>query len=80
MLKPPPDLDELATNIWIVVRYWWSYLQDREQVEHVSWSHQQRGFRQHMALLEPHLKPSAMRKMYATATSIELQEPAELVS
>ena len=80
MQNPLPDLDELATNIWIVVRYWWSYLLDREQVEQIGWEHQQRGFRQHMALLEPHLTASAIRKMHAVATEIELQQPAELAS
>ncbi|MCZ6640411.1 MAG: TetR family transcriptional regulator, partial [Gammaproteobacteria bacterium] len=80
MQTPLPDLDELATNIWIVVRYWWSYLLDREDVENVGWEHQQRGFRQHMALLEPHLKASVIRRMNAIATETELQEPAELVS
>jgi len=80
MHKPLPILDELATNIWIVVRYWWSYLQDREQVEEVLWEHQQRGFRQHMALLEPHLKAGTIRKMYAVATQSELRERVELAS
>ncbi len=80
MHKPLPILDELATNIWIVVRYWWSYLQDREQVEEVHWEHQQRGFRQHMALLEPHLKAGTIRKMYAVATQSELRERVELAS
>lgn len=59
----PPDLDVLATNLWIVVRHWLDHLEEREGVTELTWDHQMKGFHQHLAILTPHLSAAARRSL-----------------
>lgn len=59
----PPDLDILATNLWIVVRHWLDHLEEREGVTELTWDHQIKGFHQHLAILTPHLSAAARRSL-----------------
>lgn len=61
-----PELDVLATNLWIVLRYWGDYLQDREAVGRVTRRDHERGFQQHLAVLAPHLTAAAQRALRET--------------
>jgi len=61
-----PDLDGLATNLWIVLRYWGDYLQDREAIAGATRQDHERGFEQHLAVLAPHLTAAARRALRAT--------------
>lgn len=59
------DLEVLARSIWIMSRYWIDYLRDVEGLKEISWAHQERGIRQHFALLMPCLTASAKRTFEA---------------
>ena len=67
LFSDPPDLDTLATNLWIVVRYWGDFVREREGAEDLSWELQERGFRQHLAVLAPLLRPEARLELDAAA-------------
>lgn len=58
-----PDLDALATNLWIVLRYWGDYLQDHEAIARITRADHERGFDQHLAVLTPHLTAAARRAL-----------------
>ena len=61
-----PELDTLATNLWIVVRYWGDFLREREGAADLSWELHERGLRQHLSVLAPLLLPAARRELVAT--------------
>ncbi len=72
------DLRVLETNLWIVVRYWGEHLQERERIDHMTWEDQERGFRQHLAILVPHLTRDARIQLErAVAATWEPGEPQE---
>ncbi|MEM8546979.1 MAG: TetR family transcriptional regulator [Pseudomonadota bacterium] len=47
------DLTALTRSAWIVSRYWMDYLREFEGQEEISWVDQERGIRQHFAVLLP---------------------------
>ena len=49
------DLDAAAINVWMVARFWWDYLAEREQCDSPTWADQERGFAQLVHALSPHL-------------------------
>ncbi len=67
---PGPDLEVLATNLWVVIRYWSDHLQEREGVEQMTWEDQERGFLQHLAVLTPHLGAAARRELDAAVATV----------
>lgn len=56
------DIETVARSIWIVSRYWMDYLREFEGLEEITWADQERGIRQHYALLLPFLTRPARAK------------------
>jgi AcrR family transcriptional regulator len=57
--EPSRDTLELARSLWIVSRYWMSYLSEIEGLEEITWRDQERGVNQHFAILRPSLTQKA---------------------
>ena len=64
---PGPDLDALASSIWMVVRYWPDHLRDFEQVAAPTVTHWRRGFGLQMELLRLSMAPAAFAELQAWA-------------
>lgn len=52
---PPEQISPLATNVWIVVRYWVDYCQARSNQQHITERDIEEGVAQARALLSPYL-------------------------
>ena len=59
-------LEELTRSLWIVSRYWMDYLRETEGLQNIHWKDQERGIRQHYAVLLPCLTATA-RKAFSAA-------------
>lgn len=59
------DLELLTRSLWIVSRYWMDHLRETEGVVEITPELQQRGIRQHYAVLHPCLTAAARRAMDA---------------
>ncbi len=68
-----PDLDVLATNLWIVLRYWWDFLHEREGIGHPSSEDNERASAQLLAILAPHLTAEAQRQLQAEVAASALE-------
>lgn len=60
-------LDALVTNGWILVRHWIDYLVEARGVKRIQRRHVEALVAQYLALLRPHLTPSARRRLAAGA-------------
>ncbi len=56
------DLTQLTRSAWIVSRYWMDYLREFEGQEEINWADQERGVRQHLAVLFPCLTAAGRKK------------------
>ncbi|MDE1173396.1 MAG: TetR/AcrR family transcriptional regulator [Parvibaculaceae bacterium] len=56
---PEEELPYLADNIWMVIRYWPSFLRETRHVVHLDKEMLNLGIRHHFALFETHLTPAA---------------------
>ncbi|MEM9084729.1 MAG: TetR/AcrR family transcriptional regulator [Pseudomonadota bacterium] len=56
---PSRNLRELTRSLWIVSRYWMNYLSEIEGHEEIIWRDQERGVKQHFAVLAPNLTEKA---------------------
>jgi AcrR family transcriptional regulator len=67
MLRQNPGLDllVLARSVWMVSRFWMDHLDLDEGVDEVTWADQERGMRQHFAVLMPCLTAPARRQFEA---------------
>jgi AcrR family transcriptional regulator len=79
-VEPEIDLDSLARSLWIVSRYWIDYLAEVEALEQPSWEDQERGVRQHLAILLPRLRASARREFEEALERRQRTTMADLVS
>ncbi|MEQ9517867.1 MAG: TetR family transcriptional regulator [Parvibaculum sp.] len=59
------DLQKLTRSLWIVSRYWMDYLRESEDLEEITWAHQERGIEQHFTVLLPCLTASARKEFNA---------------
>ena len=59
------DLEVLTRSLWIVSRYWMDHLRETEGLDRVTPEHQQRGIRQHFAVLHPCLTAAGRRVLDA---------------
>ncbi len=71
--EPPVDLATLARSLFIVSRYWTDHLEEHEGLEVIGWEDQERGFRQHLAVLSPYLTSPARRALEAAAAAASLR-------
>ena len=67
MLRQDPGLDlpVLARSVWMVSRFWIEHLDLDEGIDEVTWPDQERGMRQHFAVLMPCLTAPARRQFEA---------------
>jgi AcrR family transcriptional regulator len=70
------DLTTLTRSIWIVSRYWMDYLREFEAREEISWTDQERGIRQHFAILLPCLKAATREQFEAALTRAPRRQEA----
>ncbi len=59
------DLEALVRSIWIVSRYWMDYLREFEGQSEIDWADQERGIKQHFAVLLPCLTAPAKKRFEA---------------
>ena len=66
---PADELTALADNVWMVIRYWPSFLRETRRVVKLDKAALNAGIRHHFALFDTHLTPEARtfftRKAYA---------------
>ena len=56
--------------MWMVARFWWDYLDEREGCTSPTWADQERGFEQVFAVLAPHLTAAARRELESVAARL----------
>jgi len=74
------DIDELppvATNCWIVLRYWIDFLVEAREVRRIERGHVAELVAQFAALVHPHLTPAAWRSLQANLGEADDRSPAD---
>lgn len=61
LVMPEDELAPLADNIWMVIRYWPSFLRETRRTVKLDKAALNAGIRHHFALFETHLTPAARR-------------------
>ncbi len=67
------QLPRLATNIWIISRYWMDYCQARSEQQQITEQDIQEGIQQMRALIAPYLTPDGIRLI----DNVHYGEPAD---
>lgn len=69
LTMPEDELAPLADNVWMVIRYWPSFLRETRRIVKLDKQALNAGVRHHFALFETHLTPAARAYLDANAYS-----------
>jgi AcrR family transcriptional regulator len=67
LVMPPEELSPLADNVWMVIRYWPSFLRETRRIVKLDKTALNAGIRHHFALFETSLTPQARAYFDANA-------------
>jgi hypothetical protein len=67
LVIPDDEIAPLADNVWMVIRYWPSFLRETRRVVKLDRMTLNAGIRHHFALFETHLTPAARGYFEANA-------------